>query len=258
LLQQLCLKASEAKVAMAEAKSISHAMVLGAGMGRRMRGLTDERPKPMVEVAGRPLVDHVLDRLHDAGVTDAVVNVHYKADVLERHVTQRTAPRIQISDERDALLDTGGGVVRALSRLGDAPFIIHNSDSIWRETGSSVLQALIDAWSPAEMDTLLLLADAQQALGYDGAGDFICDAAGRVSRRIATDADALVFAGVSVAHPRMFDDAPDGAFSLNRVWDSVIATGRAYGLMLEVQWMHVGTPESVAQADAAIAASSTT
>lgn len=232
---------------------ITKAMVLGAGMGKRMRDLTADRPKPMVKVGDKALVDHVLDRLGKAGVTDAVVNVHYKADVLEGHLRSRTTmPRITISDERDLLLDTGGGVVRALPQLDDAGFFIHNSDSIWRETGAPGLEALQAAWDPLRMDTILLLANPATTVGYDGQGDFVLEPDTRLSRRGDRVENAYVFAGVSIAQGAFFADAPDGAFSLNLLWDRSIAKGRVYGVVLDGQWMHVGTPEAVCEAAAAM------
>lgn len=235
--------------------NITRAMVLGAGMGSRMRDLTREIPKPMVTVGGRALIDHVLDRLGSAGVTDAVVNVHYKADVLEAHLKKRTTtPHVIISDERHELLDTGGGIRRAQTHLGEDPFIIHNSDSIWHEGEGCALQKLAQSWNPKTMDTLLLLADPKTTLGYDGAGDFILASDGTLTRhRSNAQSDgeqSYVFTGVSIAHPRLFENAPNGAFSLNVLWDRAIAVGRVYGVLLDGQWMHVGTPEAVAEADA--------
>lgn len=225
------------------------AFVLAAGLGKRMRPLTDTMPKPMVPLGGRPLLDHVLDRLAAAGVTRAVVNVHYLADQIERHVTARTSPRVTISDERDRVLDTGGGVKRALPLLGTAPFIVHNSDSVWLEGPRANIDALIDAWDGERMNSLLLLARTSRCLGYDGTGDFHLRADGRVERR-RTDATApLVFTGVSIAHPRLLDGIDDEVFSLNRSWDRAIAEGRLYGMLLDGYWMHVGTPDALAAAE---------
>lgn len=230
------------------------AMVLAAGRGERMRPLTDTMPKPLVQLEGRALIDHALDRLAAAGIRRAVVNVHYRADQLEAHVRGRSAPDIIISDERDALLETGGGVVRALPLLGERPFIIHNSDTVWIEGQGCNLERLINAWDAEQMDTLLLLAPAATSLGYDGRGDFSMDANGRLERRRAGEVAPFVFAGVSIAHPRMFIDAPQGAFSLNVLWSKAIIAKRAYGVRLEGTWMHVGTPGAIAEAEAAIRA----
>lgn len=225
------------------------AMVLAAGLGKRMRPLTDLVPKPMVRFGRRPLIDHVLDRLADAGISDAVVNVHYLADVLERHLAERKTPRITISNERDALLDTGGGLVRALPLLGPEPFLIHNSDSIWLEGPHANLDTLIETWDPERMDALLLLAASARSLGYEGSGDFTMAADGRIARRAHGAIAPFVFAGVSIAHPRLFEGAHPEAFSLNVLWDRAIASGRVYGVRLDGFWMHVGTPEALEQAE---------
>lgn len=229
------------------------AFVLAAGLGQRMRPLTDDRPKPMVALAGRPLIDHVLDRLADAGVTDAVVNVHYKADVLLAHLAHRAAPRIAISDERGELLETGGGVVKARALLGPRPFLIHNSDTVWLERGAANISRLIEAWEPHRMDSLLLLAERTRSIGYDGAGDFDLGADGQLARRRQGTQTPFVFAGVSIAHPRMLEGAPSGAFSLNLLWDRAIASGRLYGIVLDGLWMHVGTPQALIEAEERIA-----
>jgi len=225
-------------------------MVLAAGYGKRMRPLTEMIPKPMVRLDGRPLIDHVLDRLAEAGVREAVVNVHYLADVLEAHLAERTEPpAIAISDERDALLDTGGGVKKALDRLGPDGFVIQNSDSVWIEDGEQNLARLAGVWDPERMDALLLLADAQGSLGYGGRGDFSLDEQGRLKRRAPDETAPCVFAGVSIAHPRLFDDSPQGAFSLNPLWDRAIARGRLFGATLKGEWMHIGTPEALEAAE---------
>ncbi len=228
---------------------ISTAMVLAAGFGKRMRPLTDALPKPLVRLKGKPLIDHVLDRLADGGITRAVVNVHYLADQIEAHLASRTRPAITVSDERDALLDTGGGVVRALPLLGDAPFLVHNSDSVWVEGVSSNIARLIDTFDPARMDSLMLLASGAASLGYDGHGDFAMAPDGLLTRPGERRQTPFVFAGVSIAHPRLFEDAPAGAFSLNVLWDRAIARGRLYGLRLDGTWMHVGTVQSVDDAE---------
>jgi MurNAc alpha-1-phosphate uridylyltransferase len=225
------------------------AFILAAGLGKRMRPLTDLVPKPMVRLAGRPMIDHVLDRLSAAGVEKAVVNVHYLADVIEKHLARRTRPEIEISDERGVLLDTGGGVVRALAGLGGQPFVIHNSDSVWLEGVGANLPRLFQAWDSARMDSLMLLASCATSLGYDGHGDFNMGADGRLTRREAGREAPFVFAGVSIAHPRLFDGAPQGAFSLNRLWDRAIDQGRLFGIRLDGTWMHVGTPEALAEAE---------
>jgi N-acetyl-alpha-D-muramate 1-phosphate uridylyltransferase len=234
-------------------QKITTAMILGAGMGNRMRPLTDVIPKPMVRLGGRALIDHALDRLSQAGITDAVVNVHYLAAKLEAHLQKRKHPRIKISDERDALLDTGGGVVRALPLLGNAPFIIHNSDSVWLEGFGSNLERLIGAWDDRSMDCLMLLAIGAASLGYDGPGDFNLDSDGRITRRQPQRQAPFVFTGVSIAHPRMFENSPSGKFSLNLLWDRAIERQRLYGVRMEGTWMHVGTPEALDEAEQRLA-----
>ena len=229
------------------------AMVLAAGLGTRMKPLTDSVPKPLVLLAGQPMIDHVLDRLCNAGITKAVVNVHYLADQIEEHTWSRIRPQVVISDERGMLLETGGGVVRALPLLGSEPFLIHNSESVWIENESSNLNRLIDAWDNARMDSLMLLASAKTSLGYDGRGDFFMGDDGRLTRQSGSHHAPFVFAGVSIAHPRLFENAPDGRFSLNVLWDRAIAARRVYGIKLDGLWMHVGTPEALDDANAAIA-----
>jgi len=228
-------------------------MVLAAGLGTRMRSLTHALPKPLVPLAGRPLIDHVLDRLASAGVEKVVVNVHYMAGQIEAHLAARAAPKIAISDERNVLLDTGGGVRHALGKLGENSFFIHNSDSVWIEGAEPCLERLARMWDPDVMDTLMLLAHCATTLGYDGRGDFIMDADGLVSRPRSEEQVPFVFTGVSIAHARLFESAPEGKFSLNVLWDEAIARGRAHGLRHEGIWMHVGTPEAVREAEECIA-----
>ncbi|MFN3624866.1 MAG: nucleotidyltransferase family protein [Hyphomicrobium sp.] len=225
------------------------AMVLAGGYGKRMMPLTKDIPKPMVQLKGRALIDHVLDRIAGAGVKKAVVNVHYCADKLEAHVNKRDQPEIVISDERQELLDTGGGVVRALPMLGDEPFLIHNSDSVWIEGVGSNLERMFSAWDPETMDSLMLLASAATSLGYEGSGDFAMDKDGRLSRRGERQMVPFVFTGVSIAHPRLFEGAPQGVYSLNRLWDAAIDNGRLFGIRLDGLWMHVGTPEALVEAE---------
>jgi MurNAc alpha-1-phosphate uridylyltransferase len=228
------------------------AMVLAAGLGERMRPLTERLPKPLVEVAGKPLIDHVLDRLAAAGVERAVVNVHYLAEQIERHLRGRTAPRIVISDERDKLLDTGGGVVKTLTLLGAEPFFHVNSDTIWLDGVKPNLDRLAETFDPASMDALLLLAPTATSTGYAGRGDFSMAADGRLERRSDRDVLPFVYAGAAVLRPELFKDAPAGAFSLTRLFDRAATEGRLHGLRLEGVWMHVGTPDAIAKAEAAI------
>ena len=229
------------------------AMVLAAGFGQRMRPLTDTMPKPLVKVAGKALIDHVLDRLADAGVTRAVVNVHSLAEQIERHVAARAAPRVTISDERGLLLDTGGGVVKALPLLGAAPFFHINSDTIWIDGVKPNLTRLADSFDAATMDALLLLAPGAGSIGYAGRGDFLMASDGRLRTRPERDVAPFVYAGAAILSPRLFDDAPQGAFSLTKLFTRAIEAGRLHGLRMEGLWMHVGTPEAIAEAEQAIA-----
>ena len=232
---------------------IRSAMIMGAGLGSRMRPLTDDRPKPLVTVAGKPLIDHSIDRLVAAGVTRIVVNLHYRAAMLKAHLEQRRDVEILFSDETEQLLDTGGGVVKALPLLGDAPFFILNSDSIWIEHGTPALQAMNAAWDESRMDGLLLLADMATAIGYDGNGDFAL-ADGQVVRARDSDAPPFGYLGTQIVHPRLFDGAPAGAFSTNIMWDRAIAQHRLFGTLLDGVWLHVGTPQARDEAETALAA----
>jgi len=231
------------------------AMVLAAGLGTRMRLYNGEIPKPLVQVGGKALIDHVLDRLAAANVECAVVNVHHLADRIERHLSGRQAPRIVFSDEREQLLGTGGGVVQALGTLGDAPFFHVNSDTIWIDGVQPNMQRLARSFEPRHMDALLLLAPTATSIGYAGRGDFAMASDGRLRRRTERDVVPFVYAGAAILSPSLFAQAPSGAFSLNWAFDRAIEAGRLFGLRLEGVWMHVGTPESVAAAEAAIEAS---
>ncbi|HVV78089.1 MAG TPA: nucleotidyltransferase family protein [Pseudolabrys sp.] len=228
------------------------AMVLAAGLGTRMRPLTDTRPKPLVEVMGKALLDHMLDRLADAGVETAVVNIHYLGEQIERHVAARKKPRVIISDERGQILGTGGGVVKALPQLGAAPFFHVNSDSIWIEGVTPNLTRLASAFDAATMDALLLLAPAAGSVGYAGRGDFTMAPDGMLTRREERDVAPFVYAGAAILTPAMFKGAPQSEFSLTTLFDRAAAAGRLHGLRLDGLWMHVGTPEAIGDAEAAI------
>lgn len=232
----------------------THAMVLAAGLGKRMRPITDRIPKPLVEIAGKSMLDHALDRLAEAGVARAVVNVHHLAAQIEAHVATRATPAITISDERTELLETGGGLTKALPYLGTQPFFHLNSDSLWIEGAQPALEQMIGAWRPDVMDMSLLLADRSRTLGYDGAGDFDLMSDGRLSRRRPEANAPYVFAGVAIIKPELFADAPQGPWSLNRLFDQLIAQGRLHGAVLAGEWLHVGTPEAIAPANARFAA----
>ena len=232
------------------AGTLTTAMVLCAGLGTRMAPANNGSPKPLVELQGKALLDHVLDRLAAAGVARAVVNVHHKADLIEQHLAGRRMPRIEFSDERAALLDTGGGVKKALPKLGAGAFLVHNADSVWMEGVGSNLTRLAAAWDDAAMDCLLMLALASSSHGYQGRGDFALASDGRIRRkRVEQEMVPFAFTGVSIAHPRLFDGSPEGAFSLNKVWSRAIEAGRAYGVRMDGVWMHVGTPAALADAE---------
>lgn len=224
-------------------------MVLAAGLGKRMRPLADRIPKPLVSLAGRALIDHALDRLVEAGIERAVVNVHYCADQIEAQLRNRAAPQIIISDERDAILETGGGVRKALPHLGRHAFLVHNSDSVWTEGPKPNLIRLIESWDPGRMAALLLLARRDSSIGYESRGDFHRDASGRLERRVLGQEAPYAFVGVSVLTPRLFSGIADTAFSLNVIFDRAIEQRALFGLVLEGIWMHVGTPQALAEAE---------
>jgi MurNAc alpha-1-phosphate uridylyltransferase len=231
------------------------AMVLAAGIGTRMRPLTERRPKPLVEVGGKALLDHVLDRLANANVERAVVNVHHFAELMERHLAQRKKPQIVISDERGLLLGTGGGVVKALPDLGGAPFYHLNSDTLWIDGVKPNLARLAEAFEPAAMDALLLLAPTTGSIGYAGRGDFAMAGDGRLRRRGEREVAPFVYAGAAILSPALFADPPPHEFPLTEMFDRAGEAGRLYGLRLEGLWMHVGSPDAIAMAEAAIRAS---
>jgi N-acetyl-alpha-D-muramate 1-phosphate uridylyltransferase len=240
---------------MGEPRSIPaprRAMVLAAGLGTRMRPFNGKVPKPLVQVGGKPLIDYVLDRLADAGVERAVVNVHHLADQIERHVAQRERPHIIISDERRELLGTSGGVVKALPELGDAPFFHVNSDTIWIDGVTPNLQRLAAAFDPKRMDALLLLAASISSIGYTGRGDFAMAPDGRLRRRGERDVVPFVYSGAAILTPAFFGGVPPGPSSMSPLFDRAIEKGRLYGLRLEGLWMHVGTPDAVQAAETAI------
>lgn len=239
-----------------ERTPITRALVLAAGLGKRMRPITATVPKPLVAVAGRALIDHALDRAAEGGIDTAVVNVHHLADLVEGHLARREGPpRILVSDERDVLLETGGGVKRALPLLGPGPFVVLNADSFWLEGPRPNLGRLLAAWDPEAMDVLLLVAPTATSLGYEGAGDFLMDPEGRLSRRGERAPAPFIYAGVAVLTPDLFAEAPEGPFSLNLLFDRAITRGRLHGLRLDGQWLHVGTPEAIAAAEARVQAS---
>ena len=225
------------------------AMVLAAGLGTRMRPLTDDRPKALVEVGGKALIDHVLDRLAEAGVEKAVVNVHWFADRLESHLAARTEPAIVISDERAELLETGGGLKKARPLLGDDPVFVANIDSVWIDRGDA-LGDLIRLWDPERMDAALLLARREGSIGFEGGGDFFLADDGALTFRGEAASAPYAYMGVHITRPDYADAGPDGPFSLSPLWRQSAAEGRLYGCVLDGDWMHVGDPQARDEAEA--------
>lgn len=231
------------------------AMVMAAGLGKRMRPLTALRPKPLIEVAGKPLIDHVFDRLRSAGVKRAVVNVHYLADALEAHVSHRVKDiDVIVSDERKQLLETGGGLVKARELLGDAPFLCVNSDNLWIDGPIDAIRQLAAGWDDSRMDALLLVVPLARANSHGGQGDFHLDAFGRIiGRRKPGRLAPFVFTGVQILSPRVIRDWPEGPFSTNLFWERAIEAGRAWGLVHQGLWFDVGTPPAIAATEAVLA-----
>ncbi|MGV9005830.1 MAG: N-acetylmuramate alpha-1-phosphate uridylyltransferase MurU [Brevundimonas sp.] len=228
-------------------------MVLAAGLGTRMRPLTDDRPKALVDLAGRSLIDHVLDRLAGAGVTRAVVNVHWFADRLETHLAARgRGPAVMISDERAALLETGGGLKKAAPLLGPDPVFVANIDSVWTDRGDA-LGDLARLWDPARMDAVLLLARREGSIGFEGGGDFFLADDGRLTFRGEAAEAPFAYMGVHITRPDYADGGPDGPFSLSPLWRASAAAGRLYGCVLDGDWMHVGDPQARDAAEAKLA-----
>ncbi|WCT74832.1 nucleotidyltransferase family protein [Sphingomonas naphthae] len=228
------------------------AMVLAAGLGKRMRPLTATRPKPMVEVAGKPLIDHVMDRLRAAGIERAVVNVHYLPDALEAHLRAQKGIDIVISDERDLLLETGGGMVKALPLIEDERFLSVNSDNLWVDGPIDAIRLLASRWDDAIMDALLLVVPLARANNHRGAGDFHLDPVGKLTRRKAKVAP-FVFTGIQIVSQRLLRDPPPGPFSTNILWNRAIAEGRCYGVVHQGLWFDVGTPPAIAATEAVLA-----
>ncbi len=225
------------------------AMVLAAGKGLRMRPITDKTPKPMIPINGRPLIDHVLERLADAGITETVVNTHHLAMQIERHLAGRDRPKVIFSNE-EVLLETGGGVKHALLQLGEKPFFAVNSDAFWLNGPTDALQRLADIWDEDKMDGLLLLHSTVDAYGYTGMGDFNCDAFGQLTRRPEMEVAPWLFTGIQILKPESMAGTPDGPFSLNLVYDRLLEEERLYGVIHDGEWFHVGTPDGLAEAEA--------
>ena len=234
------------------------AMVFAAGLGTRMRPITDTLPKPLVEVGGRTMLDHMLDRLDEAGIERAVINVHYRADQIERHLRQRAGgPALVLSDERAKLLDQGGGIRKAAAELGRDPFLVCNTDALWLEGPRPNLVRMLAQWDPEPMDVLLLVASSVGSIGVDWPGDFTMAPDGRLIRRGEAEVAPFVYAGVGIMKAELFDGIADEVFRLAPLFFDAAARGRLYGARLDGLWLHVGTPAAVAEAEAAIARSAT-
>lgn len=226
------------------------AMVLAAGLGIRMRPLTTKRPKPLIEVAGRTMIDRALDRIAAAGIGRVVVNIHYMADMLRDHLATRSDLDIILSDETGLLLETGGGIAKALPLLGGKAFLAVNADTVWIDAWEDTLQRLARFWDDAEMDALLLMMPTIQAVGYEGPGDYQLGPDGRLTRRAETEVAPYVFTGVQILHPRLFAGCPDGPFSTNILFDKAEEAGRLFGLRHQGDWLHIGTAAGLAEAEA--------
>ncbi|MEP7210049.1 MAG: nucleotidyltransferase family protein [Alphaproteobacteria bacterium] len=229
---------------------IRTAILLAAGLGTRMKPLTDTRPKPLIEVGGRTLVDRVLDKLVLQGVTRAIVNVHYLADQMEAHLKSRKDIDIIISDERDLLLETGGGVIKALPLLGEAPFFAINTDVTWATPGDTTYLKMAEAYNPDTMDALLLLADMGATLGYRGHGDFFLTHDGLLERRGQRERAPYVFAGTHITRAEKLRGYKAEPFSANTYWNAMGRVGRLYGTVMQPFWMHVGDPAGRDEAEA--------
>lgn len=229
------------------------AMIMAAGLGKRMRPLTATRPKPLIEVGGKALLDHVLEKLRSAGVKKVVVNVHYLADALEAHLASREhGLEVVISNERDLLMETGGGLVKAAPLIDADPFLALNSDNLWVDGPADTLKLLASHWDSAKMDALLLLVPQARALGHKGMGDFHMDREGRLRRRARSHVAPFVFTGVQIVAKRLLRDAPTGPFSTNILWDRAIDEGRCFGAVHQGLWFDVGTPTSIPMTEAAL------
>ncbi|HEY6965191.1 MAG TPA: nucleotidyltransferase family protein [Erythrobacter sp.] len=227
------------------------AMILAAGLGKRMRPLTASQPKPLVRVGGKALIDHALDRLAEAGIGKAVVNVHYLADALEAHVLARKTPQVTVSDERALLLETGGGMTKALPQLPD-PFFALNADNIWLDGPKSAFHDLTRRWDPATMDALLLVVPHARAMNFSGPGDFHMDPMGRLSRRRDGRIAPFIYTGIQLVSHRLLRDAPEGPFSTNILWNRAMEEGRLYGLSFTGLWFEVGTPQMIRPTEEAL------
>lgn len=233
-------------------KTPDTAMILAAGLGSRMGALTEALPKPLLRIGGRAIIDRVLDRLAEAGVGRAVVNLHHEADLLRRHLSGRRDPSLQFSDESGDLMDTGGGVAKALPLLGAGPFYVINGDVLWFDAIGNSLHALAARFTATQMDALLLMQPTVGATGYRGVGDFAMLADGRLRRRPEREVVPFIHAGIQILRPELFEDCPKGAFSINRIYDRAEAEGRLFGLRHQGEWMELNRPEGLAAAERAL------
>src|SRR3954454_255329 len=229
------------------------AMIMAAGLGKRMRPLTATTPKPLISVGGKPLLDHVLEKLRAAGVRKVVVNVHYLADAVEAHLASRGhGLEVAISDERKLLMETGGGLVQAATMISSDPFLALNSDNLWVDGPADTLKLLASQWDHSKMDALLLLVPQARALNHKGMGDFHMGRAGRLRRRDRSHVAPFVFTGIQMVSKRLLRDAPPGPFSTNILWDRAIEEGRCFGAVHQGLWFDVGTPQSIQMTEAAL------
>lgn len=229
-------------------------MVMAAGLGTRMRPLTNDKPKPLVKVAGKAMIDHCFDKLEEAGVENVVVNVHYFADMLEAHLQSADYPfEFRISDERNQLMETGGGLVQAQSLIDDDLFFCINSDNLWSDGATTSLEHLTENWDDDKMDALLLLVPHSGARNYKGTGDFLLDEEGRITRKIPGGEAPYIYTGIQLLSKRLLRDAPDGPFSTMKLWERAIAEKRLYGLVHQGDWYEVGSPEAIVPTEAALA-----
>ena len=230
---------------------VSKAIILAAGLGERMRPLTNDRPKPLIDVDGKPLLDYALDGLSAAGVTNVVVNHHYLGDQIVDHVgTRQGPPKIILSDEQSQLLDTGGGPAMALPHLGESPFFVVNSDAIWIDQGTPILIRMAQAWDDAAMDFLLMVVPLERTTGFDGSGDFDINDSGQLALKGDKPSAPYAYCGVQLVHPRVFVDIPSGPFSVFLLWHRAMAEGRFFGIEHAGKWLHVGTPQGRDDAEA--------
>ncbi|MCW8834949.1 MAG: nucleotidyltransferase family protein [Rhodospirillales bacterium] len=224
------------------------AMILAAGLGLRMRPITEKTPKALVPVRGETLIDRTLDRLQRSGVETVVVNLHHLGDKIRRHLSKREKPETVFSDEAE-LLETGGGIKKALPMLGDDPFFAINGDALWLNGPTRALERMAERWNEGEMDALLLLHSTVDAYGYEGMGDFVVDPVGSLTRRDEREAVPYLFTGIQMVHPRVFKDTPDGKFSMNVIYDRLIEAGRLFGIIHDGEWFHIGTPGGLTAAE---------